>query len=37
VTVTGKRVGWRSGEAAPKAEDLVDKTLGFEDRKDLMA
>jgi acetyltransferase-like isoleucine patch superfamily enzyme len=37
VTVTGKRMGWQPGRPVPKTEDLMDKTLGFESRKDLMA
>jgi UDP-3-O-[3-hydroxymyristoyl] glucosamine N-acyltransferase len=36
VTVSGRRVGWREGDAIPRAEDLLDKTLGFEERKDLL-
>jgi UDP-2-acetamido-3-amino-2,3-dideoxy-glucuronate N-acetyltransferase len=36
VTVSGHRMGWRQGQPVPKEADLLDKTLGFEGREDLM-
>ena len=36
VTASGRRVGWQAGQPAPNEADLLDKTMGFEGREDLL-
>lgn len=36
VTVTGRRVGWEPGKPVPQESDLLDKSLDFTGREDLM-
>lgn len=37
VSVSGRRMGWKQGQPVPSEADLLDKALGFEDRKDLIS